>query len=159
MVSANILNKLKICSQMSSMLSKHAAVIIHKGVDVAYGFNHFDSRGLSRHAEQDVIMSYLQHIKKCSIPKLFFDKIHSNNKLCKKFVIHLKKIKIIVIRFSTIKDKFILSAPCVKCKNILLDLGIDKITFSNEVGEFVFSKIENVKNHYSRLDRSKLRKK
>jgi len=157
MVSQSILNKLRICAQMSNMMSKHASVIIYKGVDVCYGYNHFDSRGLSRHAEQDALIRFIQTKKKYAIPKLFYENLQYKNKLCKELSFHFKKIKIIVIRYSNSIENFIHSAPCVQCKNILLGLGINKIKYSTDAGILISSKLVDVINHHSRLERFKLK--
>jgi len=156
MVSQTILTKLKISALSSNMMSKHASVLIYKGKDVCYGYNHFDSRGLSRHAELDAIIQFLQ-FKKCSIPKKFVENLQYKHRLCKDLSFHFKKIKIIVVRFSKNSDNFIYSAPCVQCKNILQGLGFNKIKYSTDSGNIVSSKFEDIINHHSRLERFKIK--
>ena len=156
MVSQTILTKLKVCALLSDMMSKHASVLIYKGKAICYGYNHFDCRGYSRHAEVDAIIQFLQ-LKKRPIPKNFHENLQNKNRLCKELSFYFKKIKIIVIRFSKNSNNFIYSAPCVQCKNILSGLGFNKIKYSIDGGDIVSSKFVDIINHHSRLERHKIK--
>lgn len=80
------------------------------------------------------------------------------SKTNKKIARILRNIKIIVIRYSKSRQDFAISMPCMKCKHFLHKLGISKIEYTGDNGEFMCSKVKDIPEHESRLTRSKSHK-
>lgn len=82
-------------------------------------------RGRSCHAEMNVIKRYAKSFKARTI----------------------SKFEVWVVRLDRLGN-FVNSKPCFHCRNSLLKLGIHKIVYTNERGDFVKSDLRNLDDCY-----------
>jgi len=58
----------------------------------------------------------------------------------------LTKISVIVVRWNS--DKFTMSKPCHHCIQTMRNLGIRKIYYSNDDGNFTFERLRDIHNSH-----------
>jgi deoxycytidylate deaminase len=63
-------------------------------------------------------------------------------------------LTIIVIRWARSTGEFVLSTPCSQCKQMFINLGINKVKHSNEFGHIISKKILDIPDRDCRLTRS-----
>lgn len=148
MLSQTIYNNLFRYASKSTLPKCHAAVVIFDGKASAYGYNHFDCKGRSVHAEAHAVMRFLKQFQ--TVLEVKNDSSYNIKRLTKKERKMLKKVKIVVLRFSRGNSLLGNSMPCSECQKTLLHCGVTKIRYSTNDQEIVSRKISDLPEHFSR---------
>lgn len=146
----SILEKLKFICQnnISGLQQCHAACIVRGSRPVVFSGNNDRSylHGKicsSGHAEQNVIMNYFG-------PRLSYDGrkwIFGGYAKCERRP--LRKHRLIVVRVNH-KGEIKNSTPCVDCVKLMVLTGLMKIIYSDDDGELIIMRIENIPRHISK---------
>jgi deoxycytidylate deaminase len=138
-------------SEFSQQKFKHGCVITKNSKVVTYGFNQGSRTKMNNkirtciHAEIDAAHKLIKILKKK----------HGRN-----YSRQLKKHTIWVVRCPNYKHEeieFVESKPCYYCTKDLIEMGFEKIAYSNSKNEIVQDKLKNIENDQSH--KSNLQKK
>lgn len=124
----NTIDILKKKALMSSFRHQHAAALMDGDKEVCISYNKRQSELNTIHAEMDVVFSG--------------KKLDS-----------IRKMDVIVIR--TKNNNLLNSRPCNNCIDKMVQIGINKVFYSNEYGEIMCEYVKNMeKIHFCSRDRN-----
>lgn len=127
-MACNLTDTLINIAQKSNVNQKHSAALIKNGKILNYGYNKYTSFATKStiHAEMDALLTLI------ALKKKF--KKH-----------HLLNMDIIIIRISSKNHILKNSRPCNDCIDNLRKYNIRKVYYSNDFGEIVCEKIDEMK--------------
>lgn len=108
----HVLNVLKIHSQKSTCLHKHAAALVDKNTIVAIGKNEWGNRNATIHAEVACLNAY----------------IHRQKRIGKDAC--LNRLTMVVIRYNENLDQIQNSEPCEACVVFIRRMGLKRVIYS-----------------------------
>lgn len=133
----------EICQNNNVNLHRHAACLLKGQKPLIYAGNNDRSylHGkvcCSGHAEQMVILNYFRGRLRWGGRRWYFcDYVNKKP---------LKKHKLLVIRVNK-QGKIMNSTPCTECIKLIRFTGLGKVSFSNEEGDIVVEKINEINTY------------
>ena len=138
-----------LCAQKSKVTFRHGAIITKNSKVIVKGFNNgtrtkiLDQIHPCVHAEIDALHKLIQILKKKHLHL-------SRKEFLKLLRRNLKKYIIWVVRISGNKNlhdgNYSNSMPCCECLKVLKHYGMAKVGFSNQQGDIVIQKLEDIRD-------------